>query len=87
MHGHPYFRTALGREGPYSVAGLEAQYQLWQIPDGWKYVHGDYLPGDEVDARMAPPIKMPTPDAAVPRTTNDWKACWSAGVIATQFEG
>jgi pimeloyl-ACP methyl ester carboxylesterase len=85
MHGHPYFRTALGRQGPHSVAKLDAHYQLWQIPDGWKYVHGDYMPGDEVDASMAPPIKVPTPDEAVPRTTDDWKACWSAGVIATQF--
>jgi len=87
MHGHPYFRTALGREGPSSVVALEAHYQLWQIPDDWKYVHGDYLPGEQVDARMPPPIKVPARNEAVPRATSDWKSCWSAGVIATQFAG
>jgi pimeloyl-ACP methyl ester carboxylesterase len=87
MHGHPYFRKALGREGPRSVAGLDAQYQLWQIPDGWNYVHGDYLPGNKVDPRIPPPMLVPAGNDPLPKNTNDWKACWSAGVIATKFDG
>jgi esterase/lipase superfamily enzyme len=46
MHGHPYDRTALGREGPAQPA--PAGVTTWQIPDGWGYGHGDYLPGNGV---------------------------------------
>jgi pimeloyl-ACP methyl ester carboxylesterase len=83
MHGHPYFRSALGREGPHTVAGLDARYQLWQVPDDWNYVHGDYLPGSLVDARMPPPVHVPGINDPCPRVSNGWKSSWSAGVIAT----
>jgi pimeloyl-ACP methyl ester carboxylesterase len=86
MHGHPYFRAALGLQGPHSVAEIEALYQLWQIPDDWDYAHGDYLPGQQVEPRMAPPLPVPASDAPLPRATVHWKPCWSAGVIASQFE-
>ncbi len=84
MHGHPYFRSALGREGPHTVAGLDARYQLWQIPDAWKFVHGDYLPGPVVDARMPPPVAVPGANDPCPGAANGWKSSWSAGVIATR---
>ena len=84
MHGHPYFRSALGRQGPHTVAGLDARYLLWQIPDGWNYVHGDYLPGSVVDARMQPPVAVPGTSDPCPRGTNGWKSSWSAAVIATE---
>jgi pimeloyl-ACP methyl ester carboxylesterase len=84
MHDHPYFRAALGREGPQTVVGLDARYQLWQIPDDWKYVHADYLPGDVVDARMQPPLSAPAATDPCPRDSRGWKASWSAAVIATE---
>lgn len=94
MHGHPYCREALGREGPHSVAGLQAQYQLWQIPDAWDYGHWDYLPkpmqgGTAPQAVQAMPLPMPVPSASdvPPSAVDGWSAAWSAAVIATQARG
>ena len=88
MQGHPYFREALGREGPYSVAGLDARYQLWQIPDAWDYGHLDYLPGSDPGPRMLPPLHVPGADDAAPGDDDvPWKSAWSAGVIATETSG
>ncbi len=91
MHGHPYFREALGREGPDSVVGLDAAYQLWQVPDAWLYDHWDYLPkpgqgGAPVQA-MQPPMQVPTDTAPRPDLPQGWTSAWSAAVIATQMLG
>jgi len=54
MHGHPYFRTALGRDGPAQPLPPE-QGSAWDIPKGWTYVHADYLPEDSSQKRVPPP--------------------------------
>ncbi len=87
MHGHPYFREALGRAGPHTVAGLQARYQLWQIPDAWNYGHLDYLPGSVQGARMPPPLNAPGRQDPTPSGDGDWKPSWSAGVISTETSG
>lgn len=85
MSGHPYFRQALGREGPSTYGGIDASCTRWQIPDSWNYGHGDYLPGNTVDPPMAIPLAIPWDNDSPPRTTNNWKPSWSAGVISTEI--
>jgi hypothetical protein len=85
MSGHPYFKRALGRAGPSSTVGLTALFQQWQIPGAWDYGHLDYMPGDDVAARMAPPLQIPAKTDPAPGQQDGWKASWSAGVIGTPF--
>lgn len=85
MSGHPYFSKALGREGPSTYTGIDAPCSRWQIPDNWDYGHGDYLPGNNVDAPMPPPLQIPLANDPKPRKTDNWKPSWSAGVISTEI--
>jgi pimeloyl-ACP methyl ester carboxylesterase len=87
MRGHPYFRTALGREGPARPIPLVQRGGAWQIPDGWGYGHLDYLPGKAIAPAIPPPIDVPAPDAAIPSNppVAGWKSSWSAGVVSTQL--
>jgi hypothetical protein len=88
MHGHPYFNAAIGRSGPARPIPLNQRGGAWQLPDGWNFGHGDYLPseagGVPFPLPMVPPLP-PAADAAAPR--NDpppWKPSWSAAAVATQ---
>ena len=78
MHGHPYFRAAIGRRGP---VRLDARTRLWQVPDAWNFGHGDYLPdGPPAIPPLTPPLARPQDgDPAPPE-----KPLWSAGAVATQ---
>jgi hypothetical protein len=75
--GNPYVREALGREGPATPypANLRAD---WQIPDGWDFGHGDYLPG----APIAPVL---APIAAFPGAEPNAKPAWSAALMSGRF--
>lgn len=86
MHGHPYFRAALGRNGPAEPIALDQRGGAWQIPDDWDYGHLDYMPGSDVGPRFAPPIAQPAANDPTPIDPNvgDWKPSWSAGVLATE---
>jgi hypothetical protein len=89
MHGHPYDRTALGRNGPARPIPSSLRVEPWQIPDSWNYGHRDYLPKDEIGPAFPVPVAEPGPDTGVPLDENDpvnvgWKPAWSAGAIATQ---
>lgn len=85
MQGHPYFRRALGRKGPNTALGIPAPWVNWQLPKGWDYGHGDYMPGDDIAPRLPPPVAVPSPQAPEPGAADGWKPSWSAAVIATQF--
>lgn len=86
MHGHPYFKTALGREGPMPPIPLEQRGGAWRIPDGWDYGHGDYLPEKAIGRAFALPITAPRADEDVPShpPRDIWRPSWSAAVVATQ---
>lgn len=83
MHGHPYFRVALGRSGPSS---FDDNARLWQIPDGWDYGHLDYLPSDDIGPLLAPPLQRPGAGDPAPGNppADGWKPSWSAGAMSTQ---
>jgi hypothetical protein len=76
--GHPYWSSALGREGPDPVRDNIAAD--WQIPDEWNYGHLDYLR----QANSAPlplPVNIPVP----PPPPVPVKPAWSAGFVSTRF--
>lgn len=90
MHGHPYDRTALGRSGPARPLPSGVNVQAWQIPNDWKYGHGDYLPKGGIGQSFVLPLVNPPADAPVPVDATDplnagWMAAWSAAAAATQF--
>ena len=89
MHGHPYDRTALGRDGPDRPLPSAMDIGSCQIPDGWQYGHGDYLPQAIIGAAFALPVAVPGPATGLPVDPNDpvnagWKPAWSAGTVATR---
>ena len=85
MHGHPYFEQALGREGPEHPIPSEQRGGAWQIPDGWKYGHGDYLPDKNSAAQFTVPIEPPRPTDKQPSDKEEWESAWSASAVATQM--
>jgi hypothetical protein len=86
MQGHPYDRTALGRSGPALPIPADLNVAPWQIPSGWEYGHGDYLPKGAIAPAFALPVMQPGPDSVVPIAKplpEGWKSAWSAGVVST----
>jgi hypothetical protein len=86
MHGHPYFKVALGRAGPDRPIPLEQRGGAWQIPDSWKYGHGDYLPDNAVAKTIALPVEAPGPQTSIPANPQfpEWESAWSASAVSTQ---
>jgi hypothetical protein len=80
--GHPYWHAALGREGPETVNGVHLHSGGWQIPDGWEFGHGDYLPSMP-GVPMAIPVNVPPQSTPLPAGLN--KSAWSAGFISTRI--
>ena len=84
MHGHPYCKTALGRDGPADPIPLAQRGGAWQIPVPWDYGHLDYLPSDAPGQTISPPIDAPGAASPQPAVAAGWKPAWSAGAVATQ---
>jgi pimeloyl-ACP methyl ester carboxylesterase len=82
MRGHPYFKTALGRDGPDRRSDVCASGGVWELPDGWNYGHLDYLPGSEGYAPFAGSVGAPAASAPVP-AADPWKASWSAAFVSS----
>ncbi|GLQ89011.1 alpha/beta hydrolase [Dyella flagellata] len=88
MHGHPYDRSPLGRNGPARPTPPNLSIDSWQIPDGWNFGHTDYLPGQAIAPELPLPVPAPGPDSGVPvdltNLSNEvWKPAWSAGAATT----
>jgi hypothetical protein len=77
--GHPYWHGALGHDGP-DTAFPGNLRSGWQIPDNWKYGHGDYLGGQPPPLAM--PVTVPPKGAPLPGP----KPAWSAGFVSTRFK-
>jgi alpha/beta hydrolase family protein DUF900 len=81
MHGHPYFKTALGRDGPAQPIPPDQRGGVWQIPDKWKYVHADYLPKSAAGSAVPPPAAEPAPGAPEPADKPAWSACVLSTIV------
>ena len=87
MQGHPYFKAALGRNGPSAPIPLAQRGGAWQIPDAWDYGHLDYMPDKDDGPSFTLPIAEPGGNDPRPIVADagDWKPSWSASVVATDL--
>ena len=79
--GHPYWRAALGREGPESITNIHLHSGGWQIPNDWSYGHGDYL-SKTIGTPMSPPEDLPTLLPSIPADPS----AWSASFVSTRLK-
>jgi hypothetical protein len=93
--GHPYYRGALGRNGPAQPSSLSQRlHPNWQIPENLDYGHLDYLPGERIRDAFPLPIDVPpdngsSPPAGTPpllATSNKWKPAWSAAFASSRYK-
>jgi Alpha/beta hydrolase of unknown function (DUF900) len=68
--GAPYVHEAMGREGPAEpYPSPDHIHADWQIPDGWDYGHGSYLPPSPLGpnpVKYSPLLYFPPPDMTPP---------------------
>lgn len=96
--GVPYVHEAMGREGPGEpYPSPDNVHSDWQIPDGWGYGHGSYLPPNPLGAAPVqypplpgfPPPETPAPPPfAPPALSGDatlWQAAFSAAVETSRW--
>lgn len=93
---HPYFRAALGREGPAQPYPPAPPLQAnWQIPQNLNYGHHDYLPGQGIAVPYPLPIDIPPDNGTVPPANTPpqlasdpklWKPAWSAAFASTRYQ-
>jgi hypothetical protein len=84
--GHPWFHTALGREGP-SAPSPDGFRNPCEIPDNWDYGHGNYLQIDTPPpARLALPVEVPPNGSPEPAGgARGWQEAFSAAFASTRF--
>lgn len=89
--GVPYVHEAMGREGPSEpYPSPDNIHADWQIPDGWDYGHGSYLPQNPLSTspvRYAPlpyfpPPAMPPPPSFAPGALAGNAALWQPAFSA-----
>jgi hypothetical protein len=80
MSGHPYFRQALGLKGPSSFPA-NGVCKHCQIPEQWKYGHGNYLPSEENALPFSEPPGYPRNPPPFSPDDDQWKPAWSAAFV------
>jgi hypothetical protein len=86
--GHPWWRAALGHRGPSNPwpGNFNAPFE---IPDNWKFGHGNYLQIDPPPVRppcIATPTDVPPNGSALPGGgASGWQEAWSAAFSSTRF--
>ena len=82
--GHPWWCAALGHCGPTTPwpANFQPPYEL---PDDWKYVHGNYLQIDKSEpALLTLPVDVPPQSTPAPATSG-WQEAFSSAFASTRF--
>jgi pimeloyl-ACP methyl ester carboxylesterase len=82
--GHPWWHGALGRSGPILPwpANLQAPFE---IPDEWKFEHGNYL---QIDTPEPPAMRLPVdvPPQGTPMPPGPgWQESFSSAFASTRF--
>jgi hypothetical protein len=96
--GVPYVHEAMGREGPAEpYPSPDNIHADWQIPDGWDYGHGSYLPPSPLGANplqypalpFFPAPDMPAPPDYAPGALKPddalWQPAFSAAVQTSRW--
>jgi pimeloyl-ACP methyl ester carboxylesterase len=83
-HDHPWWESALGRFGPTErPCNFRAPFQ---IPDEWKYGHGDYLRTDPAaSGPLATDSGIPAPVPLPQGGADGWQQAWSAAFVSGRF--
>jgi hypothetical protein len=83
--GHPWWRAALGHGGP--AQPWPANFRPpFELPDDWKFEHGDYL---RIDKPPAPDLLLPVdvpPQGSPPLSGNGWQEAFSSAFASTRFQ-
>jgi hypothetical protein len=90
--GHPWWRAALGHCGP--APPWPANFQPpFELPDDWKFEHGDYLHIDKPPAPELPlPVDVPPQGSSPPLLDADgkafpgWQEAFSSAFASTRFQ-
>lgn len=96
--GVPYIHEAMGREGPTEpYPSPDNIHADWQIPDGWDYGHGSYLPAKPLGTAPVqyallpsfPVPEMPPPPSFAPAALAGdatlWQPAFSAAVQTSRW--
>jgi hypothetical protein len=82
--GHPWWRGALGHGGP--VLPWPSNFQApFEIPDNWKFEHGNYL---QINSPEPPALSLPVdvpPQGSVPPPGAGWQESFSSAFASTRF--
>jgi len=82
--GHPWWRGALGHGGP--VLPWPANFQApFEIPDNWKFEHGNYL---QINTPEPPALRLPVdvpPQGSPPPPGAGWQESFSSAFASTRF--
>jgi hypothetical protein len=82
--GHPWWRAALGHCGPQKPWPTNFQ-PPFEIPDDWKFEHGNYLQIDQPEpAPLSLPVNVP-PQGTAPPTGKGWQEAFSSAFASTRF--
>jgi len=83
--GHPWWRAALGHCGP--AKPWPANFQPpFEIPDNWKFKHGNYL---QIDRPPHPDLLLPVdvpPQDTPPLSGSGWQEAFSSAFVSTRFQ-
>jgi len=89
--GHPWWRAALGHCGPANPRPASVRIPF-EIPDNWKFEHGNYL---QIDSAPVPVLPLPTcvPQNGSPVPALDgagnpirgWQEAFSSAFASTRF--
>jgi hypothetical protein len=89
--GHPWWRAALGHCGPAKPWPANVQ-PPFELPDDWKFEHGNYL---QIDKPPAPelllPVDVPPQGSPAPlldaggKAIPGWQASFSSAFASTRF--
>jgi pimeloyl-ACP methyl ester carboxylesterase len=86
--GHPWWRAALGHCGP-TKPWPENFQPPFELPDVWKFKHGDYLEIDKPEPPALPlPVDVPPQRSLPPGTAppvEGWQAAFSSAFASTRF--
>jgi len=83
--GHPWWHAALGHCGP--AKPWPANFQTpYELPDDWKFEHGNYLQIDHPEPATLPlPVDVP-PQGTPPPPDNGWQEAFSSAFASTRFQ-
>jgi len=90
--GEPYWRGALGRNGPNPPDQPPSLCKDPPLPDSWGFGHASYINatgpivGPPSESGFFPlPLVIPLSGTQAPPSAANWQQAWAAGFVSTRF--